>query len=186
MARLISKDVTISVTFLGNQSATAGSYIAPSTYVNNTGATTGGGSGTQYTATTTVACRAKSYSRSTEVGMVESGAMCDIQQFNRPTRVSGTIEMELNLDYNASAAAGLFLGYGDAGEGVPLDEDFVIEGLALGVVDVDPVALGVEHDENGEQEGEGKYKVTHINYYGLADDKVPFIPFSSSARSFSD
>ena len=110
MARLISKDVTISVTFLGNQSATAGSYIAPSTYVNNTGATTGGGSGTQYTATTTVACRAKSYSRSTEVGMVESGAMCDIQQFNRPTRVSGTIEMELNLDYNASAAAGLFLG----------------------------------------------------------------------------
>lgn len=110
MARLISKDVTISVTFLGNQSGTAGSYIAPSTYVNNTSGTTGGGTGTQYTATTTVACRAKSYSRSTEVGMVESGAMCDIQQFNRPTRFSGTIEMELNLDYNAVAAAGLFLG----------------------------------------------------------------------------
>lgn len=110
MARLISKDVTISVTFLGNQSGTAGSYIAPSTYINNTSGTTGGGSSTQYTATTTVACRAKSYSRSTEVGMVESGALCDIQQFNRPTRISGTLEMELNLDYNTASAAGLFLG----------------------------------------------------------------------------
>lgn len=110
MARLISKDVTISVTFLGNQSGTAGSFIAPSTYINNTSSTTGGGSSTQYTATTTVACRAKSYSRSTEVGMVESGAMCDLQQFNRPTRVSGTIEMELNLDYSTVVGAGLFLG----------------------------------------------------------------------------
>jgi|GWRWMinimDraft_5_1066013.scaffolds.fasta_scaffold00641_5 hypothetical protein len=110
MARLISRDVTISVTFLGNQSGTAGSFIAPSTYINNTSATTGGGSSTQYTATTTVACRAKSYSRSTEIGMVESGAMCDLQQFNRPTRLSGTVEMELNLDYNTVSGAGLFLG----------------------------------------------------------------------------
>ena len=110
MPRLISKDVTISVQFLGNQSGTAGSYIAPSTYINNTGATTGGGSSTQYAITSTVACRAKSYSRSTEVGMVESGAMCDIQQFNRPTRLSGTIELDLNLDYSTVGAAGLFLG----------------------------------------------------------------------------
>ena len=110
MPRLISKDVTMSVTFLGNQSGTAGSYIAPSTYINNTSATTGGGSSTQYTADTTIACRAKSYSRSTEVGMVESGALCDLQQFNRPTRISGTVELELNLDYSTVGAAGLFLG----------------------------------------------------------------------------
>jgi len=110
MPRLISKDVTMSVTFLGNQSGTAGSYIAPSTFINNTSATTGGGSSTQYTADTTIACRAKSYSRSTEVGMVESGALCDLQQFNRPTRISGTVELELNLDYSTVGAAGLFLG----------------------------------------------------------------------------
>ncbi len=110
MPRLISKDVTITVQFLGNQANTAGSYIAPSVHINNTSATTGGGSGATYTATTTVACRAKSYSRSTEVGMVESGAMCDLQQFNRPTRVSGTIELDLNLDYSTVGAAGLFLG----------------------------------------------------------------------------
>jgi len=110
MPRLISKDVTMSVTFLGNQSGTAGSYIAPSTYINNTSATTGGGSATQYTANTTIACRAKTYSRSTEIGMVESGALCDLQQFNRPTRVSGTVELELNLDYSTVGAAGLFLG----------------------------------------------------------------------------
>jgi len=110
MPRLISKDVTMSVTFLGNQSGTAGSYIAPSTFINNTSATTGGGSSTQYTANTTIACRAKSYSRSTEVGMVESGALCDLQQFNRPTRISGTVELELNLDYSTVGAAGLFLG----------------------------------------------------------------------------
>ena len=46
---------------------------------------------------------------------------------------------------------------------------------------VDVVEIDVT---TGEQEGEGKYEVTHINYYGLADDKVPFIPFSSSARSW--
>lgn len=42
--------------------------------------------------------------------MVESGALCDLQQFNRPTRISGTIELDMNLIYDTVLANGIFLG----------------------------------------------------------------------------
>lgn len=91
MPRLIAKDVVLTIT-VGNNAAAVG-YTAPS-----------------FGAGTALCTRAKSYSRSTEFGMVESGALCDIQQFNRPTRISGTIELDMNLNYSTSSANGIFLG----------------------------------------------------------------------------
>lgn len=91
MARLIAKDIVLTIT-IGNNAAAVG-YTAPS-----------------FGAGTALCTRAKSYSRSTEFGMVESGALCDIQQYNRPTRVSGTIELEMNLIYDTANANGIFLG----------------------------------------------------------------------------
>jgi len=91
MPRLIAKDVVLTVT-VGNNAAAVG-FTAPS-----------------FSTGTAVCTRAKSYSRSTEIGMVESGALCDLQQFNRPTRTSGTVEMDMNLNYSTSAANGIFLG----------------------------------------------------------------------------
>jgi hypothetical protein len=91
MARLIAKDVVLTIT-IGNNAGAVG-FTAP---------TFGGG--------TAFCTRAKSYSRSTEIGMVESGALCDLQQFNRPTRISGTIELDMNLIYDTVSANGIFLG----------------------------------------------------------------------------
>lgn len=91
MARLIAKDVVLTIT-VGNNAAAVG-YTAPS-----------------FGAGTALCTRAKSYSRSTEFGMVESGALCDIQQYNRPTRISGTIELDMNLIYDTVGANGIFLG----------------------------------------------------------------------------
>jgi hypothetical protein len=91
MARLIAKDVVLTIT-IGNNAAAVG-YTAPS-----------------FATGTALCSRAKSYSRSTEFGMVESGALCDIQQYNRPTRVSGTIELDMNLVFDTVAANGIFLG----------------------------------------------------------------------------
>lgn len=91
MARLIAKDIVLTIT-IGNNAAAVG-YTAPS-----------------FSSGTAICTRTKSYSRSTEFGMVESGALCDIQQFNRPTRVSGTVELELNLIYDTVSANGIFLG----------------------------------------------------------------------------